>query len=264
MKRIGDVLDFPSPSRSVRPAAMARRRRPQRGAVRSARTRAGCAWRSPLGIPISAGSSTASAGSPSRRSGSARRCAASRISTGSLAIHSRTSSRLPGPKRPSTSPARSPATRTPSIAGSTCAVASASGKPTSRSPRRWRSGSATGASTSRSCPISSTTCAPPSTRRGASPTTTASTRFGAPPARARRPGTENTTPWAREKLYQIINHRYVERLLTIVTSNQSHDKIDERILSRLLDTHLTRDIHIDAADYRRRERSDYTRGRRSR
>jgi DNA replication protein DnaC len=77
-------------------------------------------------------------------------------------------------------------------------------------------------------------------------------------------GTENTTPWAREKLYQIINHRYVERLLTIVTSNQSHDKIDERILSRLLDTHLTRDIHIDAADYRRRERSDYTRGRRSR
>jgi DNA replication protein DnaC len=77
-------------------------------------------------------------------------------------------------------------------------------------------------------------------------------------------GTENTTPWAREKLYQIINHRYVERLLTIVTSNQSHDKIDERILSRLLDTHLTRDIHIDAADYRRRERSDYTRGRRAR
>jgi DNA replication protein DnaC len=77
-------------------------------------------------------------------------------------------------------------------------------------------------------------------------------------------GTENTTPWAREKLYQIINHRYVERLLTIVTSNQSHDKIDERILSRLLDTHLTRDIVIDAADYRRRERSDYTRGRRSR
>ena len=120
-----------------------------------------------------------------------------------------------------------------------------------------------GASTSRWCPISSTTCAPPSTRRGASPTTTVSTRFGAP-CSCSTTGTENTTPWAREKLYQIINHRYVERLLTIVTSNQSHDKIDERILSRLLDTHLTRDIHIDAADYRRRERSDYTRGRRSR
>ena len=73
-------------------------------------------------------------------------------------------------------------------------------------------------------------------------------------------GTENTTPWAREKLYQIINHRYVERLLTIVTSNQSHDKIDERILSRLLDTHLTLEVYINAPDYRRRERKDYARG----
>jgi DNA replication protein DnaC len=77
-------------------------------------------------------------------------------------------------------------------------------------------------------------------------------------------GTENTTPWAREKLYQIFNHRYVERLPTIVTSNQDHRHVDERILSRLLDTHLTRDVHLDAEDFRRRERHDYTRGRRSR
>ncbi|MCA9862714.1 MAG: ATP-binding protein [Thermomicrobiales bacterium] len=77
-------------------------------------------------------------------------------------------------------------------------------------------------------------------------------------------GTENTTPWAREKLYQIINHRYVERLPTIITSNQDHRHVDERILSRLLDTHLTRDVLIEAEDYRRRGRSDYTRGRRPR
>ena len=77
-------------------------------------------------------------------------------------------------------------------------------------------------------------------------------------------GTENTTPWAREKLYQIFNYRYVERLPLIVTSNQSHDKIDERILSRLLDTHLTRDVLIGGEDYRRRGRADYTRGRRTR
>jgi DNA replication protein DnaC len=77
-------------------------------------------------------------------------------------------------------------------------------------------------------------------------------------------GTENTTPWAREKLYQIINYRYVQRLPTIVTSNQDHRHVDERILSRLLDTHLTRDITIDAEDFRRRGRSDYTRGLRSR
>lgn len=72
-------------------------------------------------------------------------------------------------------------------------------------------------------------------------------------------GTENTTPWAREKLYQLINHRYNERLPTIITSNQEHKMIDERILSRLLDTHLTRDIKVDALDYRRRSRPDYFR-----
>lgn len=77
-------------------------------------------------------------------------------------------------------------------------------------------------------------------------------------------GTENTTPWAREKLYQIFNHRYVERLPTIITSNQDHRHVDERILSRLLDTHLTRDVLIEAEDYRRRGRNDYTRGRRPR
>jgi DNA replication protein DnaC len=72
-------------------------------------------------------------------------------------------------------------------------------------------------------------------------------------------GTENTTPWAREKLYQLINYRYNERLPTIITSNQEHKMIDERILSRLLDTHLTRDIKIDAHDFRRRGRPDYFR-----
>lgn len=77
-------------------------------------------------------------------------------------------------------------------------------------------------------------------------------------------GTENTTPWAREKLYQIFNYRYVERLPTIITSNQDHRQVDERILSRILDTHLTRDVLIEAEDFRRRGRNDYTRGRRPR
>lgn len=74
-------------------------------------------------------------------------------------------------------------------------------------------------------------------------------------------GTENTTPWAREKLFQIINHRYNERLPTIITSNQDLAKIDERVVSRLLDRGLTVDIEIDAEDYRRRGRPDYVRGR---
>jgi DNA replication protein DnaC len=65
-------------------------------------------------------------------------------------------------------------------------------------------------------------------------------------------GTENTTPWAREKLYQIFNHRYNEQLPTVITSNQDFKRIEERVLSRILDTRLTTYVHIDAEDYRRR------------
>ncbi len=64
-------------------------------------------------------------------------------------------------------------------------------------------------------------------------------------------GTENATPWAQEKLYQIINHRYVDRLPTVITTNVDLRKIDERISSRMLDHRLSTHVEIDAPDYRR-------------
>ncbi len=64
-------------------------------------------------------------------------------------------------------------------------------------------------------------------------------------------GTENATPWAREKLFQIINHRYTEQLPTVITTNVDMNKIDERILSRIQDHRLTDVVEIDATDYRR-------------
>ncbi len=64
-------------------------------------------------------------------------------------------------------------------------------------------------------------------------------------------GTQNTTPWAGEKLYQILNHRYNARLPTIVTSNQRLDEIDLRMRSRLVDPTVSSVIHILAPDYRR-------------
>lgn len=64
-------------------------------------------------------------------------------------------------------------------------------------------------------------------------------------------GTENATPWAREKLYQIINHRYMEQLPTVITSNVDQRKVDDRIMSRILDHRLTQHIEMDAEDYRR-------------
>ncbi|MDQ3549169.1 MAG: ATP-binding protein [Chloroflexota bacterium] len=64
-------------------------------------------------------------------------------------------------------------------------------------------------------------------------------------------GTENTTPWAREKLFQIINHRYNERSPLVVTTNDL-DRVDPRIRSRLCDWQLSRHVYIDADDFRDR------------
>ncbi len=64
-------------------------------------------------------------------------------------------------------------------------------------------------------------------------------------------GTENTTGWAREKLYQIINHRYNHAMPTVITSNCSPKQIDPRIFSRISDRALSEEITlIDAGDYR--------------
>jgi DNA replication protein DnaC len=65
-------------------------------------------------------------------------------------------------------------------------------------------------------------------------------------------GTENTTPWAREKLYQIINHRYNYSLPTVITSNRRPEDIEPRILSRMSDAVLCPErIILEAGDYRR-------------
>ncbi len=63
-------------------------------------------------------------------------------------------------------------------------------------------------------------------------------------------GTENSKPWAREKLYQIINHRYNAKLPTVITTNQDLYQIDGRIQSRICDQQLCSVIQIDAQDYR--------------
>jgi DNA replication protein DnaC len=63
-------------------------------------------------------------------------------------------------------------------------------------------------------------------------------------------GTQNATPWAQEKLFQIINHRYVSRLPTVVTTNVDMQSIDGRISSRLKDDDLVQKIRITAPDFR--------------
>jgi DNA replication protein DnaC len=64
-------------------------------------------------------------------------------------------------------------------------------------------------------------------------------------------GTQNATGWAQEKLFQIINYRYINKLALVITTNLGLDEIDARFRSRLADRELVSDVRINAPDYRR-------------
>jgi DNA replication protein DnaC len=51
-------------------------------------------------------------------------------------------------------------------------------------------------------------------------------------------GTQSSTPWAQEKLFQILNHRYNAQLPLVITSNHRLEEMDERLRSRLADPAL--------------------------
>lgn len=83
-------------------------------------------------------------------------------------------------------------------------------------------------------------------------------------------GTEQATPWATEKLYQLVNARYMARLPMVVTSNvplaKAGGRIEPRILSRLQEGARTerawsRELVIPAGDYRPYAMSDLERTR---
>ena len=63
-------------------------------------------------------------------------------------------------------------------------------------------------------------------------------------------GTQNATPWAQEKLFQVIDYRSIHRLPTVVTSNQELAELDGRIASRIQNPDLSTVIYIQAPDYR--------------
>ena len=63
-------------------------------------------------------------------------------------------------------------------------------------------------------------------------------------------GVENPSPWAQEKLFQLLNHRYSHQMPTIITTNADINVLDPRIRSRLLDLNLIRRVLITAPDYR--------------
>ena len=64
-------------------------------------------------------------------------------------------------------------------------------------------------------------------------------------------GAESPTAWAQEKLFQLINHRYLHRLCTVITTNANLSNLDPRVRSRLVDRQLTQSINMAVPDYRR-------------
>ncbi len=66
-------------------------------------------------------------------------------------------------------------------------------------------------------------------------------------------GAENSTPWAEEKLYQIIVHRHEARLATVITTASTMEELEDakpRIASRLVDWLVVDWVPIDAPNYR--------------
>jgi len=62
-------------------------------------------------------------------------------------------------------------------------------------------------------------------------------------------GEQSSTPWAREKLYQVINYRYNARLATVITTSYSLEE-GSSISSRLIDPKISIPFNISAPDYR--------------
>ncbi len=63
-------------------------------------------------------------------------------------------------------------------------------------------------------------------------------------------GTQNATNWAQEKLFQIMNYRYINHLPLVITTNLPLDDIEPRIRSRFMDPQLVTRVNILAPDFR--------------
>ncbi|MEZ4861502.1 MAG: ATP-binding protein [Caldilineaceae bacterium] len=63
-------------------------------------------------------------------------------------------------------------------------------------------------------------------------------------------GAQSSTPWAQEKLFQLLNHRYNAHLPTVVTTNQRLEDLEPRLRSRFLDVSLVNHFAIIASDFR--------------
>ena len=72
-------------------------------------------------------------------------------------------------------------------------------------------------------------------------------------------GSEQSSPWAEEKLYQIIVHRHNARLPTVITSRKDFIKEAGPLSSRVQDPSMGDLIRLETKDYRKKGRSEHAR-----
>ena len=68
-----------------------------------------------------------------------------------------------------------------------------------------------------------------------------------------------STPWAQEKIFQILNHRYNAKLPTVVTVQGALEDLPDSWASRMCDPKVSLTFDILAPDYRglpRRQRDE--------
>jgi DNA replication protein DnaC len=67
---------------------------------------------------------------------------------------------------------------------------------------------------------------------------------------------ENATPWAMEKLYQILDYRARQNLPTLVTTNLPLEQFEGRLRTRLTNRLIAKAVENLAPDYRQERTKD--------
>lgn len=70
-------------------------------------------------------------------------------------------------------------------------------------------------------------------------------------------GVHSATPWAQEKLFQILNYRYNGRLPTVITVGRRLEELPDAWVSRMHDVKVSDLFRIEAPDYRGLRRPDH-------
>jgi DNA replication protein DnaC len=67
-------------------------------------------------------------------------------------------------------------------------------------------------------------------------------------------GGEAASSWAKEKLFQLLDYRYVTRQPTVITTSKNLETLDERLRTRIFDTRLCKLCGLDLPSYVERMR----------